>query len=318
MPDTPANQAAYPQSRTQKKGLVFHWREWWVSFHSQQVPCLIWRWRLGLEKARGNHSLFRQLLHVFSAGDIMIADRYYASFFVVATLMRMGVDVVIPQHAARDCDFRKGKRISKGDHLVEWKKPARPAWMSHEEYAEYPKNITVRETKTVSQNPGFRAKTQVIVTTFVDEKNVTAGDLSGLYSLRWFVELNLRSVKTVMRMDILRGKTPEMVWKEIWAHILAYNLVRKVMLQAAVLYQRNPREISFKLALQMMSAFRQAGILCEGNHEIYAEFLRAIAAKRTGKQKRPGQPRMIKRRPKAFLRMQKPRAAYLKKMREAA
>lgn len=242
----------------------------------------------------------------------MIADKYYASFFVMATLMRMGVDVVVPQHAARGCDFRRGKKIRKGDQLMEWKRPAKPNWMSKEEYATYPKSIIVRETKTASQRPGFRTKNQVIVTTLIDEKNITSDDLCALYSLRWFVELNLRSVKAVMRMDILRGKTPEMVRKEIWAHILAYNLVRKVMLQAAVLYQRNPREMSFKLTLQMISAFRQAGMLHEKSRDFYAEFLRAIASKKTGKQKRQGQPRVVKRRPKAFPRMQKPRAKYQK------
>jgi len=247
----------------------------------------------------------------------MIADKYYASFFVVATLMQMGVDVVTPAHAARSCDFRKGKKIGKGDQLMEWKRPARPTWMSKEEYSKYPKNITVRETKTVSQCPGFRTKTQVIVTTLVDEKKVTLHDLSELYSFRWFVELSLRSVKEVMRMGVLRGKTPEMVRKEIWAHVLAYNLVRKVMLQAAVLYQRNPREMSFKLTLQMMSAFRQAGILHEKDRDFYAGFLMAIAAKKTGQQKRQGQPRVVKRRPKAFPRMQKPRAAYQKKVKSS-
>lgn len=177
----------------------------------------------------------------------------------------------------------------------------------------FQKKITIRETKIVSNSPGFRSKARVIVTTFIDEKNVTPFDLGKLYSFRWFVELNLRSVKETMRMDILRCKTPEMVRKEIWAHILAYNLVRKVMLQSAIIHKRNPRELSFKLALQAMSAFRQAGILCEHNRELYATFLQVIASKKTGQQKRLGEPRMVKRRPKAFPRMQKPRAYYHKK-----
>ena len=261
-------------------------------------------------KGTGEHTLLRQLLQVFNPGDIMIADGYYASFFLIAALMRMGVDVVTPQHASRDCNFLKGKKISRGDHLIEWKKPARPGWMSLEEYSQFPQKITVRETRITFQQPGFRAKTMTLVTTLLDAKDVSVDDLSELYGFRWFVELDLRSVKEVMRMGILRGKTPGMVRKEIWAHILAYNLVRKVMLQAAVMYHRNPREMSFKLALQMMSAFRQAGILCENNQELYAGFLKAIASKKTGKQKRPGQPRVVKRRPKAFPRMQKPRAFY--------
>jgi hypothetical protein len=130
-------------------------------------------------------------------------------------------------------------------------------------------------------------------------------------------QLNLRSVKETMRMDILRYKTPEMVRKEIWAHILAYNLVRKIMLQSAMIHKCNPQEMSFKLALQAISAFRQAGILCESNHELYGTFLRVIASKKTGQQKRRSEPRMIKRRPKAFPRMQKPRAFYHKNEKAA-
>ena len=263
-------------------------------------------------KGTGEHALLRQLLQVFNSGDIMIADGYYASFFLVATLMQMGVDVVTPQHASRDCNFLKGKRIGQGDHRIEWKKPARPAWMSQEEYVQFPKNITVRETRIAFQRPGFRATTMILVTTLVDSKDVSPNDLSELYSFRWFVELDLRSVKEVMHMGILRGTTPKMVRKEIWAHILAYNLVRKIMLQAAIMHHQNPRQMSFKLALQMMSAFRQAGILAGCGHVLYTEFLRAIASKKTAKQKRYSQPRVVKRRPKAFPRMQEPRASYQK------
>lgn len=263
-------------------------------------------------KGTGEHTLLRQLIYVFNKGDIVIADAYYASFFLIAMLIKIGVDVVFPQHASRHSDFRTGKRFGKGDHLVEWIKPARPQWMSEEEYKNFPETITIRETKITSNCPGFRSKTRVIVTTFIDEKSVTPNDLGKLYSFRWFVELNLRSVKETMRMDILRCKTPEMVKKEIWAHILAYNLVRKVMLQSAMIYKRNPREMSFKLALQTISAFRQAGILCERNHQHYVLFLQIIASRKTGQQKRASEPRMVKRRPKSFPRMQKPRAFYQK------
>lgn len=261
-------------------------------------------------KGTGEHALLRQLLQVFESGDIMIADGYYASFFLIATLMQMGVDVVTPQHASRDCNFLKGKQIGRGDHLIKWEKPAKPSWMSPDEYAQFPKNITVRETRITCERPGYRSKTMILVSTLVDAKDVTPEDLCQLYAFRWFVELDLRSVKEVMRMGILRGKTPKIVRKEIWAHILAYNLVRKVMLQAAVRHDQNPRQMSFKLALQMISAFRQAGILSDNRKELYNSLIKAIASKKIGKQKRPGQPRVVKRRPKPFPRMQKPRAVY--------
>jgi hypothetical protein len=263
-------------------------------------------------KGTGEHALLRQLMSVFQTGDIMIADAYYASFFLVARLINMGVDVVFPQNASRHYDFRRGERLGKKDHLVKWKKPARPNWMDEEEYAQFPATITIRETKIISNYPGSRSKSRVLITTFVDENDVTSNDLAELYAFRWFVELNLRSVKDTMRMDILRGKTPEMVKKEIWAHILAYNLVRKIMLQSAMIYRRNPREMSFKLTLQLIIAFRQAGILNKGNYESYATLFKAIASKKTGQQKRRNEPRVVKRRPKAFPRMQKPRASYHK------
>lgn len=262
-------------------------------------------------KGTGEHALLRQLLQVFATGDIMIADRYYASYFLIATLMQMGVDVVTPQHASRDSNFLTGKKFSNGDHLVEWKKPVKPGWMSEDEYTQFPAKITVRETRVTLHNPGFRDKTMVLVTTLVDARDVTVEDLCELYGFRWFVELALRSVKEVMRMGILRGKTPTMVKKEIWAHVLAYNLVRKLMLQAAISYRQNPRTMSFKLALQMISAFRQAECLSGCKQEVYKALLKALASKKTGQQNRPSQPRVVKRRPKAFPRMQQPRAKYL-------
>lgn len=262
-------------------------------------------------KGTGEHALLRQLLQVFKSGDIMIADRYYASYFLIATLMQMGVDVVTPQHASRGSNFLNGKKFGHGDHLVEWKKPVKPDWMSEEEYSRFPAKIAVRETRVTLHKQGFRDKTMVLVTTLIDAKDVTVDDLCQLYGFRWFVELDLRSVKEVMRMGILRGKTPTMVKKEIWAHILAYNLVRKLMLQAAMRYDQSPRSMSFKLALQVISAFRQAGCLSESEQEVYTALLKALISKKTGKQKRPNQPRVVKRRPKAFPRMQKPRAEYM-------
>lgn len=261
-------------------------------------------------KGTGEHALLRQLMSAFEADDIVLGDEYYASFFLIAQLMQMKVDVVFPLHGARNSDFRRGKRLGKKDHLVQWKKPAKPTWMDKENYDNFPSAIAVRETSVTSTKPGFRAKSRIMVTTFIDPRKVTPQDFGELYHYRWFVELNLRSVKETMRMDILRGKSPEMVRKEIWAHILAYNLIRKMMAQAGLLYQRNPREMSFKLALQMLSAFRQAGILSEKNLDQYCRFLKGIARKKTGGQPGRSEPRMVKRRPKAFPRLQKPRSFY--------
>jgi Transposase DDE domain len=152
-----------------------------------------------------------------------------------------------------------------------------------------------------------------MVTTFVDEKEVSKTDLSTLYDCRWFVEIALKAIKETMGMDILRAKTPEMVRKEIWAHLLAYNLIRKIMAQAASRYDKNPRGLSFKCALQFIDAFRRSGNLSE-NSPAYEYLLKAIAYKAVGNRPGRSEPRMVKRRPKAFPRLQNPRSSYHKKV----
>ena len=128
--------------------------------------------------------------------------------------------------------------------------------------------------------------------------------------LSWDIEIALKSIKETMHMDILRGKTPEMVRKEIWAHLLAYNLIRKVMAQSAVVYNKKPRNLSFKLTLQVIESFRDAGIFNEKNIISYSYLLKAIAYKTIGN--RPGrlEPRRVKRRPKPFQKLQKARQLY--------
>jgi DDE family transposase len=263
-------------------------------------------------KETGEHALLRQLLDGLHSGDVLLGDCYYASFFLIAMLMRMGVDAVFPMHAARDWDFRRGKRLGKKDHLVNWKKPAKPKWMELEEYEKFPDTITVREVAVSTGAQGFQSKTRVMVTTFVDEKEVSKTDLSTLYDCRWFVEIALKAIKETMGMDILRAKTPEMVRKEIWAHLLAYNLIRKIMTQAASRYDKNPRGLSFKCALQFIDAFRRSGNLSE-NSPSYEHLLKAIAYKAVGNRPGRSEPRMVKRRPKAFPRLQNPRSSYHKK-----
>lgn len=263
-------------------------------------------------KGTGEHGLLRQLLSAFKVGDIVLGDCYYASFFLIAQLMQMGVDAVFPIHSARDCDFRLGKRLGKKDHLVTWQKPKKPKWMDEESYNHFPETITVREVSISNNHSGFRSNPRIIVTTFLDHKDVSKTDLGSLYDCRWFVEISFLAIKQTMRMDILRCKTPAMVRKEIWAHLLAYNLVRKIMAQAAMQHHKNPRQLSFKLALQTLFAFRQAGIFSEKNGSIYNKMLQAIAYKTVGNRPGRSEPRMVKRRPKSFPRLQKSRKLYQK------
>ena len=182
--------------------------------------------------------------------------------------------------------------------------------MGQAEYEMAPNEILVREVATEIKRPGFRTNIRVLVTTLLDPVAYSASDLANLYSCRWFIELSLRSIKDTMQMGILRGKTPGMVRKEIWVYLLAYNLIRRLMAQAAWLHGKAVATLSFKLTLQMTKAFQQAGLLNESNPTIYKKLLEAILSKQVGN--RPGrqEPRRVKRRPKPFPLLQKHRGLY--------
>ncbi len=310
MPDTAENQAIYPQPDSQKPGLGFP--------IARIVAIIDYITGAGLDlaigpysgKKTGEHALLRQLMSSFNANDVMLGDCYYPSFFLMAMLIRLGISGVFPMHSARKYDFRRGMRLGKKDHLATWKRPVKPEWMEQIEYDSFPTQILVREVSIESKHPGFRDQIRVLVTTFLDPVNVNKSDLASLYGCRWFVELALRSIKDTMHMDILRGKTPEMVRKEIWAHLLAYNLIRKIMAQAAWLYGKKATELSFKLALQMIKAFQQAGIFNESNPSAYAKLLEVIAHKKVGNRPGRSEPRCVKRRQKPFPKLQIPRVSY--------
>ena len=261
-------------------------------------------------KETGEHALLRQVIDGLKRGDIILGDRYFPSFFLVCALMNLGVDFVFQAHAARNLDFRIGKKSGKKDHVLTWNKPSKPAWLEQEEYDKYPASFQIREVELVCEKPGFRTLKRVIVTSFLDAQDVTKEDLSRLYGFRWFVEVDIRSIKSVMHMDILRAKTPEMIKKEIWSRLLAYNLVRQIMVHSAIKHNLIPRQLSFKTALRAIGIFRQQGVLTTHDEKQYHALLGAIAHKQVGNRPGRSEPRAIKRRPKPHKRLQKPRAYY--------
>lgn len=311
MPDTPTNQGAYPQLKTQKPGIGFPIAR--VVVLVDYFTGAVTDFAIGAYsgKETGEHALFRQLVSGVSAGDVLLGDRYYPSFFLIATLIKNGIDGVFPMHSARVYDFKTGIFLGDKDHISQWKRPAKPKWMEQDEYNSFPKEISVREVEIEKNRPGFRNKKLVLVTTLLNAVKTNNNMLAELYDYRWFVEISLRNIKTVMHMDILRGKTPEMVRKEIWVHLLAYNLIRRIIMQAAVTYQKRPTEFSFKLALQTIKAFQNRGLLKNKNCTIYAQLLKAIASKKVGNRKGRQEPRAVKRRPKPFTRLQQTREFYI-------
>lgn len=265
MPDTLENQKKYPQPKTQKKGVGFPLARIVVIICFITGVVLKFAMDSFSGKETGEHALLRQILDGFNPGDIALGDAYYPSYFLICELMKLGVDFVFPAHAARSSDFRSGIKLGKKDHIVTWSKPAKPSWMDQETYDGYPQSVQIREAVVVNEKRGFKTIKRTLVTSFLDHIDVRKKDLSELYGFRWFVELDIRAIKSVMKMDILRSKTPEMVKKEIWSHLLAYNLVRRVMMHSARKHLTTPRQLSFKTALRAVETFREQGVLSIDN-----------------------------------------------------
>jgi hypothetical protein len=300
MPDTEENQARYPQPRSQAPGVGF------PLAGLVGIVCLstgaILEAAIGAHASKGQseQDLFRGLLGTLRRGDVLLADALYCSYFQIATLQAGGVDVLFEQHGSRITDFRRGQLLGQRDHLVHWSKPAtRPEWMSLEQYRAFPGQILMREAKVNGH---------VLVTTMHNARAVPKSELSALYARRWHIELDIRNIKTTLGMEVLRCLTPAMVEKELWVCLLAYNLIRLLMAQAAHTAAVHPRELSFKHTVQMWSHWPRSAEP--------SELFRLIAQRPVGN--RPGriEPRVRKRRPKSFPWLKVPRAVARRKIRK--
>ncbi len=291
MPDTEENQARYPQHGVQKPGLGFPIARL-VALVSLGCGAVL-NWAMGPCKGKqtGEDALFRLLYGSLAKGDIVLADRYHCGYFTVAVLYLMGVDVLTLQHARGVTDFRRGKRLGKRDHLVVWKRPACPDWMEEELYARIPEELVLREAKVAQW---------VLVSTLIDPVQVSKEELNALYVQRWHIELDLRAIKTVMGMETLRCKSPQMVQKEVGAFFLAYNLIRAAMAQAAACAKLLPRQLSFCAAKRMINSFLDLlrGRAARGLTRMFAYLRGAIALLLLPHRPNRVEPRAVKRRPK--------------------
>lgn len=309
MPDTSENQAVYPQQPQQAEGLGFPIARVVVllSLATAMVTDLAMGPYEG--KETGETALLRQLLDRFDPGDILLADRYYCSYFMIALLMQRGVDFVTRVHQCRKVDFHRGRRLGKGDHIVAWKRPSRPAWMDQATYEEIPESIQVREIQVDVNQPGFRTESFVVVSTLTDTRQYTRDDIAELYGRRWMAELDIRAIKVTMGMDHLRCKTPSMVHKEIWTCLLAYNLIRRTMLQSAQQSGQSPRTLSFSAGLQAVGASFQVIAVCSDTvaARLVAVELENLTGHIVGNRSGRVEPRAVKRRPKPHDLLTKPR-----------
>jgi hypothetical protein len=304
MADSPENQACYPQLSTQAQGVGF------PLMRLVGIVCL--STGAVLEAATGAHAgkgqseldLFRSLVRTLRPKDVLLADALYCNYFLIALLQRAGVDVLFEQNGARITDFRRGRSLGPRDHVVCWPKPAmRPAWMSARAYRAFPQQLSVREVKVNGQ---------VLVTTMLNAGAVRKNALAALYARRWHVELDLRNIKTTLGIEVLRCRTPQMVQKELWASLLAYNVIRLLMAQAAHNAGLQPRELSFKHTLQLWTAWCGHGSDCLDQPN---ELFRLIAQRLVGNRPHRIEPRARKRRPKSFPWLKVPRALAQRQIR---
>jgi hypothetical protein len=308
MPDTPANQKAYPQQRGQKQGLGFPLLRLvgLISLSSGAVLDIALGPYRG--KQTGETALLRQLLGQLEAGDVLLTDAIFSNYWMIALVWRRGVDLLSRHDGKRRVDFRQGQRLGRYDHIVSWQKPVRPSWMNQKLYQSLPEALRLREVRVEVSQKGFRCRHLLLVTTLLDPQVYPRPELARAFRSRWHAELDLRSIKHVMQMDVLRCKSPAMVRKEIWMHLLAYNLIRKLMAQAAATVGVCPRDLSFKGTLQTLVAFAAAGWSCpERRNELYAAVLRAVATHRVNDRPDRVEPRAVKRRPKKQVYLNEPR-----------
>src|SRR3954466_15602618 len=256
MPDTPANRRAYPLTYNQTPGTNFALARIGAIISPSCGAIL----DLGIcryaGKGQGEVSLLRRLWDALRPGDVLLGDRLMSGWAGMHLLKERGLAPSTRLARPRRADFRTGTRLGRDDHLVVWKKPTSIRSLDWKTYRALPDAITVREARVRVEQPGFRTRSVVVVTTLLDPGQASREDLASLYRARWHNELDLRSIKVVLQMDLLRCKTPELVRKEIWTHVLAYNLIRTVMAQAAAREVVPPRSISFKATLQVLEAFR--------------------------------------------------------------
>lgn len=314
MPDTPANQEQYPQPTNQKQGCGFPVMRI-VAVFSLATGVL-------LDVAKGalcvhERTLFRSLWDLFEPGDVVLADRGFTGYADFHSLKERGVDPVMRNHQGRKKGVTKLKRLGKDDQLLAWHKMKahqRPKWMSVEQWQAMPDRLTVRQISIRVDVPGFRTQAIVVVTTLLDPKAFPAATFAELYRKRWAVELYLRHIKTTMGMDVLRCKTPEMVEKELQMHLIAYNLIRALMLEAATAHAVHLERLSVKGTIATIRQW--APTLAQGQSDptglrvLYHLMLHYIAADPVPNRPNRTEPRARKRRPKNYQLLNKPRRLF--------
>ncbi len=309
MPDTPENQREFPQSKSQKPGIGFPIART-CAVLSLSNAC-IQNVAIGpyAGKDTGETALLRQVLNCFKPGDVMLADRYFCSFFMLAILKSRGVDICMRMHQRRQSDMSKVKWLGENDYIDTWYKPNKAKWMNQQLYDSLPDKMEIRAVSFDRKSKG-KSEQLNVVTTLTDHQEYPAEDIGKLYGYRWHVELDIFSIKQTLNLNHMRCKSPDMIRRELWVTLLGYNMVRVACAQAAFEYDKLARQMSFTIACNALISQWVWTYGPDLRPELHRHALKQIAYNQVGD--RPGriEPRVIKRRPKRYTLMTKPRHEY--------
>jgi hypothetical protein len=311
MPDTALNQEAYPQQKSQKPGCGFPLMRLMAFFNL--ATGLLVSWVTG-PWLKSEVALLHSLWEHLRTGDVLVGDRGFCHWAVLAVCRLRGIHGVFRVRGSRRKDFRRGKRLSKHERLVCWRKPKNPsACMSAEQWAQLPDCLELRLVRCQLARAGYRTHQVILVTTLLDSVKYPVADLGMLYLRRWDMELTLRHLKTTLQMEHLSCKTPDNVERELRMHLLVHNLVRRLMLEASRRSRVPLDRVSFAGALALARRFGEALLQARSKRkrlELTEELYRVLADDLVPD--RPGrrEPRAIKRRPKPFPLLTKPRSVF--------
>ena len=307
MADTDANQKKFPQPNSQAKGCGFPAARIVLGFSLSTGAALD---AVISSLAVGEVNLFRQLFGHLQASDVALGDRIFGTFADICLLSARDVDSAFRVHGARKTDFTKGKRLARWDHIVEWVKPKQcPKGLKRKLYNQLPERMLLRETRFHIPKKGFRTEDVTLVTTLLNPLEYTRIALAELYGLRWHAEIDIKHLKTTMAMEHLPSKTPSMVRKDFYVHLLAYNLIRTVQQEASRQQKVDPLALSFCATIQHLSNF--ACLLAHATQQQrayeYTQLIYLVSTEKLPFRPNRVEPRMIKRRPKKYPRLSAPR-----------
>lgn len=312
MYDTPQNQQEYPQPKNQHK------------YHGFPVARILGIFCLAtgalIDAAIGSFwvpeiSLFRKLYSRLKSGSIALGDRLFGSYGDISLLAQRGVDCVFRMHHLRKTDFRRGKKLGIYDHLVTWQRPKEGTiHLESELYATLPETMLLREIRFFINIKGFRTQVVTLVTTLLDHHIYTRELLAELYGFRWQVEIDLRHLKTTMQMEHIQSKTPEMVRKDFYVHLLAYNLIRATLWEAGIKHEVHPLKLSYKGAMQHVLNFIPILAIIEHRDTVYTVMLAIISQEKLLERPFRVEPRMVRAKKRSFPRLTRPRQEVRQKL----